>query len=87
MFSALEGFSSDYEPDEVDGWWEELEKNKIDFDRPPQVETNDLHDTFNGIISGLRSVSKSGMNTMLFVPLMMTEDRRSVWPWRVARSS
>ena len=75
MFSALEGFSSDYEPEETDGWWEELEKNKIDFDRPPQVETNDLHDTFNGIISGLRSVSKSGEEYNAICPAH--DDRRS----------
>ena len=74
IYKALEDYSIDFQPEEKDEWWEELVQAKV----PNTVlseRTEDLHDTFNGILNGLKSMSKSGNEYNAICPAH--DDRRS----------
>ena len=74
IFQGLEEFSIDYEPEDKDEFWSELVQAKVDFPKPREI-SEDLRDTFNGILSGLKSTSKSGNEYNAVCPAH--DDRKS----------
>jgi hypothetical protein len=74
IFQGLEEFSIDYEPEEKDEFWNELVQAKVDFPKPREI-SEDLRDTFNNILGGLKSMSQSGNEYNAICPAH--DDRRS----------